>query len=85
MNSIVLGFGSVVVRQTEATSCVAGGWSGVAAQGEYVWPDESWEPPTREQWRRALRAVVMNAVRQTFGNGLCWRPASDIYPSVTRH
>ena len=31
--------------------------------------DERWEPPTREEWRRALQAIALHAARQILGKG----------------
>jgi hypothetical protein len=34
--------------------------------------DEIWEPPTPDQWRRAIRAIAMRTVRQVLlGGGDC--------------
>jgi hypothetical protein len=85
MDRTILGFTSSREQRPEMASYLAVVDLDLAAEGEYRSPDEMWEPPTPEEWRRALRAVVMSATRQIFGGGLCWRQASEVHPSVTWH
>ena len=46
--------------------------------------DEMWEPPTPDEWRRAVRILALQALRQ-IAHGVDLRLLRAIEPSVTWH
>jgi len=50
--------------------------AGLAALNEPPLIDDMWEPPTPAEWRRAVRTLALQAVRQMLHSRLAWRERS---------
>ena len=47
--------------------------------------DDMWEPPTPDDWRRALRTIALHVVREVFRSGVDRRLLQEIGPLLTWH
>jgi hypothetical protein len=78
-----LGFASSSSRNSGAIPHPVVIRAGLAAASEPSSFNEVWEPPTPDEWRRALRILALQAVRQMFDGSVDRRLLQTVEPLVT--